>query len=269
MGNDQDSLAALRAHVAAYQNGDKRSLGRMFALQEQLTGMKGKFVMLADSWETGPSQKSMRRGPLTGDCITFDHVEEKFEATLAITLLTDERLRYVTTKDSGLYTGKVAIGKAPDGPITVSGGPLAFEDRQYFILFGSDSGRSEFDFGHKRKLHSVEVVAGETSIVRWIMRRSSDRIRGYHKREWLGYAVKLMRMAEGGPEIAPQDESAWIDCLYSLGYRELSLSMHGSSQESIASSRAELGELLRQAESLGHGEDRYVQQLKRLYPELT
>lgn len=269
MGNDADSLKALREHVAQYHNGNKQGLGRMFALQEELTGKAGQFVMLVDCKKTGPSQRRMRRGPLTGDCITFDHVQEESEATLAVAILQEERLRLVTIEDSGLYTGKVAMGKAPDGPISVIDVPITFEALQYWILFGSDGGRSEYDDGHTNRQNTVEVVAGGANIVRWVMRCSSDRIRDYHKREWLEFIYELMRKAEGRSDTKPKDAFAWFECLYRLSSRERGLSMRGTSQKTIDESRKDLKELLQQAELLGYGDDPYILDLKNQYPDLT
>ncbi|MBI5654057.1 hypothetical protein HZC53_00150 [Candidatus Uhrbacteria bacterium] len=240
----------------------------MFAVQEELAGMSGQFVMLVDYVKIGPSRRRMRRGPLTGDCLTFHHVEKTSEATLSVANLTDDKLRLATTEDSGLYTGKVAMGKAPDGPISVLDAQITFEALQYWILFGSDGGRSEFDDGRTNRLRVIEVVTGGANIIRWITHCFSDRIRHHHKREWLEFVVKLMRTVEGGPRASHKDESAWIACLQGLGVRESSLSVRDLSPKTIRDLREELREHLQRAELLGHGNDPYVLDLKRRYPDL-
>ncbi|MDQ7814442.1 MAG: hypothetical protein RDU25_01370 [Patescibacteria group bacterium] len=272
--HDDSGLEALRAHAARFHEGDKQCLGRLFALQEELTGKTGQCVLLVDHTMTGPSRRPRRRGPLTNECVTFDRVEERKETRLSIGVLTSEVLRLGTTISTGLHTDRIAVGQPPKGKIAVLDSPLTFDRDQYQILFGSGNGRREFDSFGRREIRLVEVVAGNTEILKWFDGTFSDIIPFHQRHDWLTHLFGLMHAIgcekNAGPELAHRQDSQWKMVLASLSGFDDTLKEADTPNQKIRDVMKKLmREQLREAFLLGHAEDPVVLDILRRYPDLV
>ncbi len=267
-----DHLQVLRKHVWQYHGGNKKVLGRLFALQEELAGKAGQLVMLVDHQRTSGSVDESPGSSIAG-YITPDHVEEKVEADLTLAVLSDVDLCVGSTESTGLRTGKCVTGRPPRGNIAVQNGPLKLTEDQYWLLFGSSDGLDVIDDGCKQREHRIMVVAGNDGVLDWIRRSMSHIIPHHERHDWrdyIGYMVGALSPGMLSPSIQEMTEQSRENYLRHLRYLDTTLQKLGDDGGELAAcNRIKLLQLLGLAEANGMAQHELVLHLGQRYPELT
>ncbi|MFA5184977.1 MAG: hypothetical protein WC551_00625 [Patescibacteria group bacterium] len=271
--NDSDKLTALREYVKSHCDGDKKILGQMFALQEELTDKTGQFVLLLDHETSGPARTPMQRGPLCGDVLDVEPPRETSTTKFSLSVLKGDTLRLGANESVGLNTGKVATGQLPDGKIEVSKDPLAFSESQHWIIFGLDGGKREYDDGYVYRCHVVEILVGTHQIIRRFSSRS-DGPYSSDARLYLSYIVGLAWALDhelgGDMAFFALRRNLKKDINDHLLFSEkFAVAGNDVRPEMAKRATADMRAAVHLATILGYGDDPYVADIKRRYLDKT